>query len=122
MVGPAHGAIIQRGSFAPTVGDAGPVKRHAAAAACPSRRGSIGSMKIEPGLRLCRGREPAEPRAGYPMVATSSSTNIRVTGLHAQCLLEPVPCELTFFGENGKVRYSLDSRKFTRKFEILIYS
>ena len=28
----------------------------------------------------------------------------------------------TFFGENGKVRYSLDSRKFTRKLEILIYS
>ena len=32
------------------------------------------------------------------------------------------PCDLTFFGENGKVRYSLDSRKFTRKFEIHIYS
>ena len=41
----------------------------------------------------------------------------------AQCLLEPEPCDgLTFFGENGKVRYSLNYRKFTRKFEILIYS
>ena len=42
--------------------------------------------------------------------------------LRAQCLLKPEPCDLTFFGENGKVRYSLNSRKFTRKFEIHIYS
>ena len=30
-----------------------------------------------------------------------------------QCLLKPEPCELTFFGENGKVRYSLDSYPFS---------
>ena len=46
----------------------------------------------------------------------------RRENLRAQSLLDPVACQPTFFGENGKVRYSLDSRKFTRKLEIHIYS
>ena len=42
--------------------------------------------------------------------------------IYSHISLYTEPCDLTFFGENGKVRYSLDSRKFTRKLEILIYS